>query len=74
METVKVDFKFEIGDIITSIIVQGMDRQYLVVERIYRECPGGGQKSYQVRNFSSMVTDTYLHVNEIEMRKWEEKK
>ena len=74
MKTVKVDFKFEIGDIITSIIVQGMDRQYLVVERIYRECPGGGQKSYQVRNFGAITADTFLHVNEIEMRGWEEKK
>lgn len=74
MKTVKVDFKFEIGDMITSIIVQGMDRQYLVVERIYRECPGGGQKSYQVRNFGAITADAFLHVNEIEMRRWEEKK
>ncbi len=73
MKTVKVDFKFGIGDTITSVLKQGIGRAYLVVERVYRECKGGGQNIYVVRNFTAMANDTYLNVNEIEMEIYVEK-
>lgn len=74
MKTVKIDFKFEIGDVVTSCITQSTNRPYLVVERLYRECSGGGQKIYSIRNFTAMVTDTYMTVNEIEMQLYKEVK
>ena len=73
MKAVRVEFKFEIGDIVTSIL-DSNERKYLVAERMFQECPGGAQKIYRVRNFSAMVTDGYLQVNEIEMKIWEDKK
>ncbi|KKK72843.1 hypothetical protein LCGC14_2899840 [marine sediment metagenome] len=49
MKTVKVDFKFEIGDIVEPYIA-GYGRRYMILERIFQECIGGYQIHYQVRN------------------------
>ena len=73
MKTVKVDFKFEIGDIVEPYIAE-YGRKYMILERIFQECIGGYQIHYQVRNMIDMAVNQGLkHVHEYEIKKSEGK-
>lgn len=66
-------FKFEVGQLLMSAFQAGEERlfavsDYQVIERIYRECPGGIQLFYVCRpREAAMCNVRLVELNEIEL-------
>lgn len=72
MSEIRVDFKFEIGDLVVHVsATKGRERRFVVLERLAQECTSGVQRHYMIRAGGNILYDPVVsgscQVHEIEL-------